>query len=222
MTRRRFAVIGLGSFGRHVARALYDGGQDVLAVDREPAALEAIRDHCSAVCLADAADRGSLEQAGVSTVDVGVVGLGGMDVSIVTTMYLRDIGVKEIVVKALTPDHARVLRRVGASDIVHPEEDVALRLARRLARPDVLEELPFLEGYVLTQLRAPPALWGLTLARSDLRGRYHLAVVAVKRPGAQGTMAMPAVPGQTIEQGDVLVALALPADLDRFRKHFNL
>jgi trk system potassium uptake protein TrkA len=115
-----------------------------------------------------------------------------------------------------------VLRRLGASEIVHPEEDVARRLARRLARPDVIEEVPFLEGYVLAEVRAPKALWGLTLARSGLRAQHHLAVVAVKRKVDREDAALPAVPEQAVEEGDVLVVLARPADLDKFRRHHSL
>jgi len=219
LQRRRFVVIGLGSFGYHLARALYEMGHDVLAVDHERAAVDAIQTRCSRAALADAADKDELEAAGVAGADVGVVGLGSrIDASILATLFLKELGVKEIVAKAVSHDHGRILNRIGATEVIYPERDVALRLAQNLAEPDVLEHIPFLEGYVLVEIRAPHTLWGQTLADSRLRKDHQLSVALIKRRVQGSETAVPARGDETIRDGDVLVVLARPEDVEAFRK----
>lgn len=219
MERRRFAVIGLGSFGFHLAQTLYELGQEVLAVDHDRAVLEAIEPHCSRTALADAADKEGLEDAGVGSADVAVVGLGPrMDASILATLFLKELGVREIVAKALSHDHGRILARIGATEVIHPEREVALGLAQRLADPDVLENLPFLEGYVLMELRAPRALWGTTLASSRLRQGHRLSVALIKRRDRDREISVAARGDEELREGDVLVLLGRSEDLDAFRR----
>ncbi len=219
MERRRFVVIGLGSFGHHLSRSLYERGHDVLAVDRRARAVEEIQPYCSRAQVADAADRDELEAAGANNAEVGVVCLGSkIDVSILATMFLKELGLREIVAKAVSRDHARILQRVGATEVVHPERDTAVALARRLAEPDVLEEIPFLEGYALVEIRAPRALWGKTLAETHLRRAHRLSVVMLRREEGRGG-AVAAQPDQRIEPGDVLVVLARMDDVAAFRKN---
>jgi trk system potassium uptake protein TrkA len=217
--RRRFVVIGLGSFGHHLARSLYEMGHDVLAVDHEPAAVDAIQAHCSRAALADAADKEELEAAGVAGAEVGVVGLGTrIDASILATLFLKELGVKEIVAKAVSHDHGRILSRIGATEVIYPERDVALRLAQNLAEPDVLERIPFLEGYALVEIRAPSTLWGQSLAESRLRKDHRLSVALIKRRVSGEDTSVPARGDERIQKGDVLVVLAQPEDVEAFRK----
>ena len=219
MERRRFVVIGLGSFGHHLARSLYEMGHDVLAVDHHRAAVDAVQTHCSRAALADAADRDELEAVGVAGADVGVVGLGTrIDASILATLFLKELGVREIVAKAISHDHGRILSRIGATELIYPERDVALRLAQNLAEPDVLEHIPFLEGYALVEIRAPRALWGQTLAESHLRREHRLSVALIKRRVGEVESAVPARGDERLQDGDVLVVLARPEDVEAFRR----
>ena len=219
MERRRFVVVGLGGFGSHVARYLYEMGHDVLALDHHRAAVEEIQPFCSRAALADAANRDDLEAAGVQGADVGIVGLGTrMDSSILATLFLKELGVKEILVKAISHDHGRILARIGATEVIHPERDVAHRLAENLAEPDLLERLPFLEGYALVEIRAPRAFWNGTLAKTGLRQQHRLSVVLVKRGGGVEEETLLATGELELRQGDRLVVLARGEDVDRFRK----
>ena len=221
MKPRRFAVVGLGSFGHHLARTLYEAGHDVLAMDQDPAAVEAIRPHCSRALVADAVDKEDLEAAGVAAADVAIVGLGTrMDASILATLFLKEMGVKEIIAKALSHDHARVLDRIGATEVVHPERDVAVQIAQRLADPDVLEKVPFLEGYAFMEIRAPRSLWNKTLAASELRQTHQMTVVLIRRRKARAEVTVPARADERILEGDTLVVLARPEDVEAFRKTY--
>lgn len=218
MKRRRFAVIGLGSFGFHLARSLYELGHDVLAVDSDEETLKAIEPHCSEARRADASDKEELEATGIGGADVAIVGLGPrIDASILATLFLRELGTKTIMAKATSLDHGRILARVGANEVVHPERDVAVQLAQRLADPDILEKIPFLEGYALVKIRAPRSLWGQTLAGSGLRRTHGLSVALIQRYEGLEKQEIPARPEEKIQEGDVLVVLAKPEDVDDFR-----
>ncbi len=218
MRRQRFAVIGLGKFGYHLARCLYGMGHDVLAVDRNPDTVAAAQSCCSRAAVADAADRAELEAAGVASADVAVVALGTrLEASVLATLFLRELGVRRVLAKATTPHHGRILKRVGATELVQPEREMAARVARSLADPDVLESLPFLEGYVLVELRAPAALVGATLAEADVRRRHRLSVALIKRGEKGSQVAVPARPDERIRDGDVLVVLARTEDVELFR-----
>jgi trk system potassium uptake protein TrkA len=212
--RKKFAVIGLGGFGRSTVRALHDLGHDVLAVDSDPRALDAVRPYASRVEVVDGCDRGGLEAAGVADADVGVVGLGShIDVSLLATLALKQLHVAQIVAKAVTGDHAAILHQLGAMEVVHPERDVAMRVAERLMHPGVLEEIPYIEGYAFMEVQAPGYLWGKTLAAADLRRRHHTAVVAVQRGAGAGAATIPASGGLELQRGDILILLTRHADL---------
>ncbi len=219
--RRQFAVIGLGRFGYHLVRSLYEMGHDVLAVDDQEETVRQIEPFCSQAVVADANDEAQLRDAGAVEAQVGIVAIGTrIDASILATLYLKEAGVKEIVAKAGSAAHARILHRIGASDVVHPERDSALLTAQRLAEPTVLERLPFLEGYAITEVGAPRALWGKTLGESQLRRAHRLSVVLVKRRVAGAEVTVAAGPDERLREGDVLTVLACPDDFAAFREAF--
>ncbi|MGH7340619.1 MAG: potassium channel family protein, partial [Candidatus Rokuibacteriota bacterium] len=165
-----FTVIGLGRFGSNVARALYERGEEVLAVDRDPERVHEIRPFSSQALVADVRDREALVQAGAGDADAAVVSVGQeMEASILVTLYLRELGIKKIIAKALTLDHAKVLKRLGASEVVFPERDMAYRLAERLATPNVFERIAVSEGVSAVELAAPAAVVGQTLREAALR-----------------------------------------------------
>ena len=128
-----------------------------------------------------------------------------MEASILATLYLKELGVKRIVAKALTLDHAKVLRRLGATEVVFPERDMAYRLAERLATPNVFERFAVSEGFSAVELSAPAPLVGLTLREAELRSRYGVTVVAIRKHGERVII----VPDgwERVEPGDVLVVI---------------
>ena len=219
MERRRFVIIGLGSFGRPVTLALHQMGHEVLALDRSERAVEAVRPYCARAVVLDVSDRNALEDAGAGDADVGIVGLGDrIAASILTTMFLKELGVKEIIAKAVSIDHGRILERAGATEVIHPERDVAARLAAQLTEPEVVARIPFLEGFALFEVEAPRPLWGKTLGESRLRSRYRLTAAMVRRTEAGIETSLPATADQVVKQGDILLVLGTKKDLDGFRR----
>jgi len=219
--RRQFAVIGIGRFGYHLVRSLYEMGHDVLAVDGQEEAVQQISPFCSQAVVADASDERQLWNVGAAEAQVGVVAIGTrLDVSILATLHLREASVREIVAKAGSPAHARILHRLGAGDVIRPERDSALLTARRLAEPTVLERLPFLEGYAISEVCAPRPFWGKTLAETQLRRAYRLSVVLVKRVVAGEERTLAAGPDERLREGDVLTVFTRPDDLAAFRRAY--
>ena len=216
---RRFAVIGLGHFGFHVARRLYEDGHEVIAVDRDADAVKEIEEYVTEAVVTDASERENLEAIGIGEVDVAVVSLGErLDASILVTLYLKEMGVKRIVVKALSEDHAKVLTTIGATDVVFPERDMALRVAERLSTPTVLDQMEFMEGYSVVEMEAPKILHGMALRDADIRNRYGLSVVLIKRKGPGGKVIVAPKAADVIEEGDVLVLLGEDAMIEKFKK----
>ncbi|RLA99564.1 MAG: TrkA family potassium uptake protein, partial [Deltaproteobacteria bacterium] len=152
----KFGVIGLGNFGSTVAKALFEAGHDVVVLDRDRDRVQAMQRYATQAVIADATQKEILEELALDKMDAVIVSLGkDLSASVLVTLYLRDLKVKKIVVKIASEDHGRVLDRVGATEIIFPEKDMALRLAQSLISPNILDYLPLSPEYSLLEL-APP------------------------------------------------------------------
>jgi trk system potassium uptake protein TrkA len=178
---KQFVVIGLGSFGFNLATALAKDGHEVLVIDSDERNIEAIKDRVTHAVMADATDKKVLSEFVSTDADAVIVGLAeNMEASTLATLYLRDLGMKEVIVKALSDDHAKVLKAVGATEIVYPEKDVALRLAERLSTPNLIEHLPLTPEYSIVEITPPESFLGKTLRELQLRKEFGVIVIAVK------------------------------------------
>ncbi len=178
---KQFAIIGLGNFGHYLSTHLYKKGYDVLAIDKNPDLVQGIKDLVSRAVVADATDKKAMEALGVKEVDAAVVCIGTvLSASILATLNLKDIGVERVLAKAVNDIHGRILEKVGAEEVLFPEKDTAISLAERLHNPNMLDFLPFLEGYSIIQLAPPKEFIGKTLRDLDLINRFGVQVVAIK------------------------------------------
>ncbi|MFP4081784.1 MAG: potassium channel family protein [Candidatus Aminicenantes bacterium] len=177
----KFAVIGMGSFGSNVAKTLYEKGNEVLAVDVDKEKIEEVKNFVSHAVSMNAADKENLQALEIQEMDVVVVSLGPeMEAPILTVLYLHEIGAKRIIAKALTEDHAKVLEAVGATEVIYPEKDMAVRTALRLNNPNVLEYLPLVSGFQIQEIAPPEKFIGKSLRKLDLRNKYGIQVIAIK------------------------------------------
>jgi len=177
----KFAVIGMGSFGANVARTLFERGNEVLAIDRDKVMTETAKNFTTNAVTTEAAVKENLEVLGVDDMDVVVVSLGHqLEASVMTVLYLHELGVKRIVAKALSEDHAKVLEAVGATEVIYPEKDMAIRTALRLSSPDVIEYLPLVSGITIQEIAPPVRFIGKTLKELDLTNKHGLQVIAIK------------------------------------------
>jgi len=211
----RFAVIGLGNFGFHVAQALFAAGHEVVAIDIDPEKVQRIQDYSTYVILGDAGNKEFLTSQGIGEMNAVVVSTGERShLATLVTLYLKEIGVPRILVKAINEDHGRILRKVGATDVIFPEKDIALKIARSLSTPNILECIPLAEEYTLTEAGAPKHYIGKTLADLDLRKKHHVTVIGI-RDMLTGSFSLPPSPSYLIKDSDLLIFLGKTEDIDK-------
>ncbi|MCR4396513.1 MAG: TrkA family potassium uptake protein [Candidatus Saccharicenans sp.] len=203
----RFAIIGLGSFGSYLARTLYEKGHEVLVIDKDKDKIEEAKDFSSQAVWMDSADKESLQALGIQDMDVVVVSLGPeMESSILTVLYLHELGVNRILAKALSSDHGKILEAIGATEVIYPERDMAIRLAQRLSSRNVLEYLPLAENISIQEIVPPEAFIGKKLRDLDLTNRYRVQVIAVRQLVPDQLIFIPGA-DFVIKDSDVLVVM---------------
>lgn len=205
--KKQFAVIGLGNFGFYLASGLFQKGHEVLGIDINPRQVQEIRDQVSRAVIADATDLQALKELELETMDAVVVSIGSvLNSSILATLNVKDMGVKRVVAKAVSNAHGRILQKIGADEIYFPEKDLALTVARRLDNPNVLDYLPFIEGYSIVQLTPPATFVGKNLIELDLINRLGIQVIAVTETTPENVVIIPT--GRFIvKESDLLVLL---------------
>jgi trk system potassium uptake protein TrkA len=213
-----FAVIGLGQFGRSVALNLVQQGEAVLAIDMEPQRAQMIEAEVDAVVIADATNEAALAELGLERMSCVVVAMGvrARDTSIMVTALLRQRAVRRIVARATNELHERVLRAVGAHEIVNPEYEMGARLANHLANPHVLDQFSLDREHVVAEVEAPETFVGHKLSLLGLRERSKIAVVLIRR---RGVVISTIDENEAVESGDVLVVLGTPLAVRQFAAH---
>jgi len=203
----KFAIIGLGSFGSYLARTLYDKGHEVMVIDKDKDKIEEAKDFSTQAVWMDSADKESLKALGVPDMDVVVVSLGPeMEPSILTVLYLHELGVSRIMAKALSSDHGKILEAIGATDVIYPERDMAIRLAQKLSSRNVLEYLPLAENISIQEIVPPESFIGKKLKDLNLTNRYHVQVIAIRQLVPEKLIFIPGA-DFVIKDSDVLVVM---------------
>jgi trk system potassium uptake protein TrkA len=222
MTTRQFAVIGLGRFGSSVATTLVELGQDVLGIDNDAANVQALADRVPHLLRLDAMDRRALVEAGLVDVDVVIVSIGtNVEASLLIVMTLKELGIKQIIAKATTAMHGRILEMVGVDRVVYPEREVGRRMAHSLVVPNMLDYIGLSTDYSIIEIAAPAAFVGRSLRETELRAKFGLTVIAIKRRGRAGepvaTLVAPS-PDERIVAGDALAMIGGNRQLADFEK----
>jgi len=209
---KQFAVIGLGRFGTSVARTLYEMGYDVLGIDANEDIIQDRADLVTHAVAADSTDENALKSIGIRNFDTVVVAIGN-DVknSILTTLILKELGVKFIVVKALDELHGKVLEKIGADRVVYPERDMGYRVAHNLVSPNILDYIELAPDYSILEIQVPSKFVGRSLQEIDIRRKYGCNVMAIKH-GANINIAPIAT--DLLHEGDILVVVGKNEDLD--------
>lgn len=177
-----YAVVGLGTFGRHVAEVLAERGRKVVAIDNDAALIDRVKDTVAQAVLLDATDEESLASAPFDDVDVAVVAIGdNIAASILTTALLKRIGVPYVLSRSISELHEQVLKQIGADEIVNIEVDEGQRVAMRLISPEILDRIPVSKSISVAELYAPRSFVGCTLGEIDLRNRFNINIVSITR-----------------------------------------
>lgn len=216
-----YVVIGLGNFGFNVAVKLAEAGHEVLVIDADARRIDQIKDRVTESIVADAREKGVLAECVNVNAAAVILNLGDtIEASALTTLHLRELGIKNIIVKVVDDIQATILEKLGATKVVNPEKDTACRLVEHLTSMTLIERLPLAAEYSIVEVAVPDALAGKTLADLQLRSRYGTEVIAIKDV-MRDTMKL--IPGGDcpLVPDSVLVIIGLNADLARVRKLFG-
>ena len=211
--KKQFAVIGLGRFGFSVAQTLSKAGYDVLAIDSNEESVQGISEFVTHVVQADTTDENSLKAIGIRNFDVVVVAIGeNVQANILTTLLLKELGVPYIVAKAKNELHGKMLAKLGADRVVYPERDMGVRVAHNLVSTNVMDYIALSPNLSLVEVSAPKPLIGKSLAEANLRAKYGVNVVAMKR-GDQ--LMVPPMPSEKIQELDVMIIVGASAGVQK-------
>jgi trk system potassium uptake protein TrkA len=180
---KQFLVIGAGRFGSAVATTLYGLGHEIVVVDRSEAAVEAIMNQVTHAAIVDATDEEALRKLGCANFDAVIVAIGeNLEANILATVAAKSVGARLVVSKAASTLAARVLAKVGADEVIRPEHDMGVRVARKLATPSIVDAFDLGADHGVIEIEVRPQLAG-TLERLRLRNRFGVQVIAVNRAG---------------------------------------
>lgn len=214
--KKRICVVGLGQFGSELATELAKYFE-VLAIDMNEARVQAIADSVQRALIMDARDYSTLSSFVNEDFSEAVVSLGeSMEASILCTLHLKKIGVKVIRGKAVSEDHATILRAVGATETIFPERETAQRIAAQMVNPNLLDFIPLSEDFEVMDLAPPDAFNGISLQDLSLRDRFGVFVIAVKELVPPNFVFLPG-PEFVIKPSDILVVIGRHGDLTRIR-----
>ncbi len=219
---RQFAVLGLGQFGSAVTENLLKHGAEVLVIDSDSDMINDVKNRVTTAVVAEATDRSTMLRFLSNDIDCVIISLGpDIEASILATLYAKEAGVKEIIVKANSADHAKVLELVGATQVVQPSAAEAKRVVTSLVRPNVLDYLPLADGFSVSEIKAPKAFVGSTLRQLDLRKKRRLDVIAIRGPstgGEEGELEVIPSPDRAIRDGDALLIIGCDSDIEKIKE----
>lgn len=229
---RQFAVIGMGRFGYKVAEVLAKKGASVIAIDRRQDLVEKISDFVTKAIQIDSTNEQALLASGIKEVDVVIISIGeNVESSVLTTALVKNIGINEIISRACTSLHAQILKMVGATRVVFPEEDMGVRVANSVLSPGILEYLELGADYTLAEIEAKKEWIDSTINVWDAKNKFGVNVLIIKRKiveagekeeeAKEKEIKLLPTSHYKIEEGDVFVILGDKKDIEAFEKKWK-
>ncbi len=226
MKIEKYAVIGIGQFGRAIAKALSDKGAEVLAIDFDAEVIESISEEVALAVVMDATDKKSLMSQNINDFDAVVVSIGqNFEALLLTSVTLLELGVKRIIARSTGKNQKSILEKIGITEILSPEDEVGIIVAERLVNPSLISYMQFPDNYRIAEIKAPIKLIGRTLGDIALRDKYKLSLIMIKREFEtvkNGVIKIEqhieGVPGSEtiILKADTLILFGKNKDFDRF------
>ena len=214
--KKEFVVIGLGRFGGSIVKELVRLGADVLAIDSNQERVDQFAKIATQAVIADTTDEAAIKSLGIRNFEHVIIAIGeNIQNSILTTLILKDLGVKQITVKAQNDYHARVLEKIGADFVVHPERDMGIRIANNMMSSNVLDYLELSDEHSIMEIKANDRIAGYSLIDLDIRAKYGINIVGIKR--GENIIISPAA-DEKILLGDILLVIGADVDINRFVK----
>ena len=214
-----FAVIGLGRFGYALAETLAANGKDVIVLDNNENKIRQIQNLVQEAYVITEPDLETLEEAGIRNCETVIVCIGEhVEISILTTLHVIELGVPRVISKAVSSDHGKILEKIGA-EVVYPERDRAIRLAETLTRPRALDTIDLSEAYAISEIQMSSRVEGKSIRDLDLRRRFNLNIIALVR-GEQTIVELD--PELRMLARDVLAVVGRKENTLRFEQYLSL
>lgn len=218
--KKQFAVIGLGRFGGSICRSLIDQGMEVLAIDINEDRVNKFASIATHAVIADTTDESVLNSLGIRNFDHVIVAIGeDIQSSILTTLILKEVGVQHITVKAQNDYHEKVLLKIGADHVVHPERDMGRRIAHYIISNNVIDYIELSDEYSIVEIKVNHRLVGYSLVELDVRAKYGINIVAIKR--GHNIIVSPRAE-DPLRTDDILFIIGSDDDINRFEKKLML
>ncbi|MBB5150544.1 MULTISPECIES: potassium channel family protein [Ureibacillus] len=212
--RKEFVVIGLGRFGGSICRELVRLGADVMAIDSSSDRVEEFSKIATHAVIADSTDEEALKSLGIQNFEHVIVAIGDdIQASILTTLIIKELGVPQVTVKAQNDYHAKVLQKIGADLIVHPERDMGIRIANNIMSSNVLDYLELSDEHSIMEIKSNHRIAGYSIKDLDIRANYGINIIGIKR-GEQIIISPSA--DEKILLGDILLVIGAVVDINRF------
>lgn len=213
--KKTAVVIGLGEFGLHLALSLSKHNCDVIVADRDPKKVESIKNFVMKAVIADVSQKNSLYSIVPADADFVIVALGNIESSIMAALYLKDLDIKSVYVKAISEEHERILRMMEMKNIIFPEKDMGTRFATKLMSNNLLDFLPLSDEYSVAELIPLKSMEERTLKEIDFRKIHNLSIIAVKEKDSQSLIISPSA-GFKIKSSDILIVLGRKEHIDSY------
>lgn len=215
---KRFAVIGLSTFGQELAVNLFKLGNEVLVIDRNREKVQTVSKHVTTAVTAEIKSKDILKKLEVDKMDGVIVSTGGQaNTSILITLFLKEMSAKNIMVKALDPDHAKILSKLGADMIINPEMDMAVNLANKLNAPNFLEYVRLSSEYNIVEVAPPFDFIGKTIAEIDLRKKYNIHIIGIRDVTTEQFTVVPTADFR-LKDSEVMIVIGSEKDLNRLQQ----
>ena len=213
MSKKSFAVIGMGRFGQSVVEELINKNADVLVIDKDPERIAKMSKIATHAVTLDTTDVSALKEVGISSIDHVVVAIGKeIQSSILTTLILKELGVVNVTVKVQNEDHAKVVLKLGADEIIQPEQQSGKRLASKIVSDNVLDYIDLNDSHSFIVVNATEKIVDSTVINLDVRNKFKINVVAIRR---NGDIIIPTAE-YVINLTDQLLLIGKNTDLDKF------
>jgi trk system potassium uptake protein len=214
--KKQFAVLGLGRFGGNLVKEFHEFGIDVLAVDKDPDKVDMFSQYATHTVQANAVDEKALKHLGIRNFDHVFVSFGDdIEASILTTLLLKELGVKQVWAKAQNKHHQKVLEKLGVDRVIQPERDIARRIAHHIVSEKIIDYIELSKDHSIVEIAASNKIHGKSLMELDVRAKFGCHIVAIQR--GDNMIVAPAAEDK-IFKGDILIVIGNNTDLNRFEE----
>ncbi len=218
---KKIALIGLSSFGISVLKTLSEEGIESIAIDIDEKKISDIKEFVTLPLVMDATKKGNLQSVEIDKVDTVIVSTGPtLESSILIVNILKEMGVKNIIAKALSEDHERILKLVGATEISYPERDAGIKTAKMLSFTNLIDYLPFDSGYSIQEIASPEVFYGKSLSELEIRKKFNITIIAIRSIIPERMIPNPGA-DFIIKESDILFVFGSDKDIEDFLKKNN-